>query len=1213
MALSKMGFHTGPGGNKNGLGDWERALNGAGRPFGMKAADEYGPLHEAVQIGREHGIQNWLGFRLTRASGRVSREVPDYNVAPWEDAPRLCQEVLEKLPPEFDKSVWLEIINEPRAENKGEDTMFGNMNACNYLGEWCLAAAQFLNERGYKFMGPSFNAGEPGREGHTLQDAVTQYAQPGMLKYLRYCAGNPDKAALSVHEYSWSSWQEGQRPSDWYPGLWGRFEAAIAAADLNAIPRSFPIFVSEFGFAHREAPSGSDAWSFLDERNQMTARWPQLKYDAAWTLQEGWGGIDNDVNSWMQYDSGKQFEEGAQPARTHSFFGDTLPGAPAPSPGEAPPDIEVSSDSMTRIVTATARVNLRAEPSTTSTILAKLEPRTVVELLESGEWSHVRFNGITGFIRSDLLGEVNGSPAPVPTGGPFVYQGPSVQFFTGIHGPASDHVWQEPAFVTMMQQLAMPVLFMSHGINPDFAHLGDPARNIVRLFYNPNPQKTEPEAVYTEIRDDQLRRWWNRGYRRFIFFNEVNLPLGLGQSLEGRGILWHTPAEFAGFLRHCLQRARQEFPGIRLYTTPMTPAFEVWEWRQAMWERVRDLVSGYAMHAYSGNNNDADIAAREIANEAIELQRRLRLNVPLVITEASVNRGDNAQQKAQVAHRLPHHLGNVRGIEGVFWYAADWDPSFDEHHEGWFRKGIADAYLQQRGPGPFAQRPPMDTPLIGLPADDVQLLADEVPQSRGIILQHSFALYKAIRQDGYVAVGDECEVDVEEIRHVAQLAEHPDEERGPRVYVAIVPRWDEIRFVDDARHPPVTPADEMLFVEALSGRGVTLQRTHAIYKAIRRDGYVAVDNEFYLTAGDRVYAVQFAEHPDEVRIPRAYISLVPNWESVWWIGAPQRDPADLERAIVSLWSEGGFDPPVGTEEERRGTEVWPPRWSDATPYLKRYTFGDPPREAIHTGADLNLPGDADNNRPVYACAAGTVTFARLVGSSTWGRLVVIRHPLPDGRIVHSRYGHLRQLHVVEGEQVHRGQQLGTIGGDEYGVANHLHFDVSLSGKLQTDAIHWPGLDEQGVRDHYVEPAQFIRDHRPITAAGPMASPDIEAVDSEASLLFDAGLAPAVGRKVVTARAGLHLREAPDRTSRSLLLLKRDTEVEVLEEGRWDRVRLNNVVGYLPSAWLSSHRRRLPGHDVESLVSSGQTDKPDGVSDFLPSIQGDGFPHEGKSA
>lgn len=458
-----------------------------------------------------------------------------------------------------------------------------------------------------------------------------------------------------------------------------------------------------------------------------------------------------------------------------------------------------------------------------------------------------------------------------------------------------------------------------------------------------------------------------------------------------------------------------------------------------------------------------------------------------------------------------------------------------------------------------------------MPEEVVRVLANAAPTPGGVTLRRTFGLYKALRRDGYVAVGDEGEVKIGGVRHVAQLAEHPDEERGPRAYVAVVPDWENVRFVDDARHPPETPGDKLLFAEAQRRRGVNLQRGHALYKAIRRDGYVAVDNEFFFTSDDRVYAAQFAEHPDEEREARAYVCLAPNWESVWWLGAPQRDRAALERNLVAFWQEGGFDSPVGSENERRGGQVWPAGWHDATPYLTRYTFSSPPKEAIHTGADLNLPSDADNNLPVYACAAGTVTFARLVGGSTWGRLVVIRHVLPDGQVVHSRYGHLRTLLVGEHDPVHRGQQIGTIGGKEYEVDNHLHFDISLSGKLERDAIHWPGLDKAGVRKHYVEPAGFIRAHRPAALAEPRALSGSGASELEPFAISMPAMPAVLLTGVVTARAGLHLREAPDRTASSLLRMVAGTEVEILEEGPWARVRLGNRVGYAFRGWLSVRR------------------------------------------
>lgn len=274
------------------------------------------------------------------------------------------------------------------------------------------------------------------------------------------------------------------------------------------------------------------------------------------------------------------------------------------------------------------------------------------------------------------------------------YSGPAVRFFTGIHGPADDFMWNDPQFQEMMRRLNMPVFFWSKGANGNFAHFGDPARNAVRLYWNPEP--VSPDRAYEYIRDDQLRPWWNRGYRRFIFFNEPQFPKAIALIEEGMGISWHSKEEFARFLRQCLIRARADFPGIQLFTTPMSSnqAFDPWGWRQAMWAQVHDLVHGWCMHAYTGDNSNAEAAAQDIAGQVVELQRRFQLRIPIIVSEASVNRGSNAEQKARVARLVQQKLAQVPGVEGVFWYAADWNPDYDTHREGWFRNGIADAYLR---------------------------------------------------------------------------------------------------------------------------------------------------------------------------------------------------------------------------------------------------------------------------------------------------------------------------------------------------------------------------------------------------------------------------------------------------------------------------------------------------------------------------------------
>lgn len=171
-----------------------------------------------------------------------------------------------------------------------------------------------------------------------------------------------------------------------------------------------------------------------------------------------------------------------------------------------------------------------------------------------------------------------------------------------------------------------------------------------------------------------------------------------------------------------------------------------------------------------------------------------------------------------------------------------------------------------------------------------------------------------------------------------------------------------------------------------------------------------------------------------------------------------------------------YDAPVGTEEERKEPELWPGKWISSNGYGNHYQFPDG-TWAYHPGDDLNLnypTWNSDSGKPVYACADGEVIYAQLVirndGSvSTWGRLVVIRH---KGDI-HTRYGHLRTLNVSKGDTVTRGQQIGTIGGTEYGLADHLHLDISDSGILENVPTYWPGDNLDLVHEHFVDPVNFI--------------------------------------------------------------------------------------------------------------------------------------------
>ncbi len=176
----------------------------------------------------------------------------------------------------------------------------------------------------------------------------------------------------------------------------------------------------------------------------------------------------------------------------------------------------------------------------------------------------------------------------------------------------------------------------------------------------------------------------------------------------------------------------------------------------------------------------------------------------------------------------------------------------------------------------------------------------------------------------------------------------------------------------------------------------------------------------------------------------------------------------------------GYDSPVGTAAERRGDKLWPGNWFDATGFDRLYRVGTP-NQAYHTGADLNMNEpywDADAHSPVYAAASGVVVFAdRLPG---WGNVIVIRHDplISTGQVLYGRYAHVEGVRVQVGDRVVRGQQICKVGNADGLFTYHLHFDLSPTTILETQPWHWPRMNRTELRANYVNPLDFILNHRP---------------------------------------------------------------------------------------------------------------------------------------
>ena len=136
----------------------------------------------------------------------------------------------------------------------------------------------------------------------------------------------------------------------------------------------------------------------------------------------------------------------------------------------------------------------------------------------------------------------------------------------------------------------------------------------------------------------------------------------------------------------------------------------------------------------------------------------------------------------------------------------------------------------------------------------------------------------------------------------------------------------------------------------------------------------------------------------------------------------------------------------------------------------------------HLGEDWVIDGGKGQafGHSVHSIGNGLVVLARDIRAD-WGNVVVIRHAWIEDRKIHftdSLYGHLDRIMVHEGQQVTRGQQIGTIGNNHGMYPPHLHFEIHKD--LAIGVNH-----AQGTRDlrSYWVPTDFIMDHRSLHGGG----------------------------------------------------------------------------------------------------------------------------------
>ncbi|MBA2432020.1 MAG: M23 family metallopeptidase [Chthoniobacterales bacterium] len=132
-------------------------------------------------------------------------------------------------------------------------------------------------------------------------------------------------------------------------------------------------------------------------------------------------------------------------------------------------------------------------------------------------------------------------------------------------------------------------------------------------------------------------------------------------------------------------------------------------------------------------------------------------------------------------------------------------------------------------------------------------------------------------------------------------------------------------------------------------------------------------------------------------------------------------------------------------------------------------------ENRHLGDDLNGIGgqNSDLGDPIYVVADGRVLLAQ-DGGPGWGNVILVLHAYEENgtrRYLHSFYGHVDEIGVEPGQNVVRGQQIGTVGNAGGRYWAHLHLEMR---EFVTPFVG-PGYRED--TRGWINPSEFIQQHR----------------------------------------------------------------------------------------------------------------------------------------
>jgi murein DD-endopeptidase MepM/ murein hydrolase activator NlpD len=216
-------------------------------------------------------------------------------------------------------------------------------------------------------------------------------------------------------------------------------------------------------------------------------------------------------------------------------------------------------------------------------------------------------------------------------------------------------------------------------------------------------------------------------------------------------------------------------------------------------------------------------------------------------------------------------------------------------------------------------------------------------------------------------------------------------------------------------------------------------------------------------------------------------------------------PTSIEPNVPNIGIADQFQAPLDTATTIQYETQWNVITSDTRYGIRnlslsgRKCFGVAWNRMLHSAIDLyRLDGQSADGTSVVAVADGQVAYYDSGYASYPGHVVIVRHQLADSSILYSVYAHMNAVYIVQGQNVVRGQPIGTVLYQPND--SHLHFEMRkfldgtyiytgypacngiVYGRGYTYQIH---PDNFPAPNGYIDPDAFIQAHggSPLTPIG----------------------------------------------------------------------------------------------------------------------------------